>query len=418
MGVTIRYHRGAWWVFVRYENKRTSRRIGSKEAALKVKAEIEERFAKGAFKLPAKDGISLEKYARAWISGAGLKVSTVRFYLEKLKNHIEPVLGSLPVHQITRADVKRLLTELNAKGLKPKTITGVIRTLSTFLSEAVEDGHLQANPALRPGRLKRKMGDPNVSKKTDIDPYTRDEVEILLETAKRSFPEWHPFLMCGFRTGMRLGETRALEWGSIDWRQRFIRVERNFVEGSFTTPKNGRDRDVDMSLQLRAVLRLWRRQQRREWLARGLSLPDLVFPSDVRQPLDDSRIRKAVVAIVKKAELRRRKKILHVMRHTFASLLLQQGESPTYVKEQMGHSSIQVTVDIYGHLIPGGNRAAVDRLDSPSGIPAASEAEMRAVANGAKSFILSGEPPRNRTENPQIRRSRGSVRPVSPGRFL
>ena len=47
----------------------------------------------------------------------------------------------------------------------------------------------------------------------------------------------------------------------------------------------------------------------------------------------------------------------------FASLLLQNGESLTYVKEQMGHSSINVTVDIYGHLVPGGNRQAVDRLD-------------------------------------------------------
>ena len=59
-------------------------------------------------------------------------------------------------------------------------------------------------------------------------------------------------------------------------------------------------------------------------------------------------------------------------RHTFASLLIQQGESLTYVKEQMGHSSIQVTVDVYGHLVPGGNRAAVDRLDDaqPSATPA------------------------------------------------
>ena len=53
----------------------------------------------------------------------------------------------------------------------------------------------------------------------------------------------------------------------------------------------------------------------------------------------------------------------HDLRHTFASLLLQQGESLAYVKDQMGHSSIQVTVDIYGHLVPGGNRAAVDKLD-------------------------------------------------------
>ena len=56
----------------------------------------------------------------------------------------------------------------------------------------------------------------------------------------------------------------------------------------------------------------------------------------------------------------------HDLRHSFASLLLQNGESLTYVKEQMGHSSINVTVDIYGHLVPGGNRQAVDRLDDES----------------------------------------------------
>ena len=54
---------------------------------------------------------------------------------------------------------------------------------------------------------------------------------------------------------------------------------------------------------------------------------------------------------------------IHDLRHTFASLLLQQGESVVYVKEQLGHASIQITVDTYGHLIPGANRGAVDRLD-------------------------------------------------------
>lgn len=56
---------------------------------------------------------------------------------------------------------------------------------------------------------------------------------------------------------------------------------------------------------------------------------------------------------------------IHDLRHTFASLLIQNGESLAYVKEQMGHHSIRVTVDTYGHLVPGGNRAAVDRLDEP-----------------------------------------------------
>jgi len=55
---------------------------------------------------------------------------------------------------------------------------------------------------------------------------------------------------------------------------------------------------------------------------------------------------------------------LHDIRHSFASLLLSNGESPVYVKEQLGHSSIQITVDIYGHLIPSSNRKAVNRLDN------------------------------------------------------
>jgi len=57
---------------------------------------------------------------------------------------------------------------------------------------------------------------------------------------------------------------------------------------------------------------------------------------------------------------------IHDLRHTYASLLIAQGKSLAYVRDQMGHHSIKVTVDTYGHLVPGGNKAAVDRLDEPS----------------------------------------------------
>ena len=76
--------------------------------------------------------------------------------------------------------------------------------------------------------------------------------------------------------------------------------------------------------------------------------------------------------LLAKAGLRRIR--IHDLRHTFASLLIQQGESLAYVKEQMGHHSIRVTVDVYGHLVPGGNKAAVDRLDDPVSIPAITNA--------------------------------------------
>jgi len=74
-----------------------------------------------------------------------------------------------------------------------------------------------------------------------------------------------------------------------------------------------------------------------------------------------------------KAGLRRIR--FHDLRHTFASRLLQNGESIVYVKDQMGHHSIKVTVDIYGHLVPGANKAAVDRLDETGRNPRATRNE-------------------------------------------
>jgi integrase len=76
--------------------------------------------------------------------------------------------------------------------------------------------------------------------------------------------------------------------------------------------------------------------------------------------------------------VRQRRSIVHVLRHTFGSLLIQQGESIVYVNEQMGHASIQVTVDVYGHLVPGGNRSAVDRPDSvANGLSSVADATAR-----------------------------------------
>ena len=93
-------------------------------------------------------------------------------------------------------------------------------------------------------------------------------------------------------------------------------------------------------------------------------MPRWIFCDNQGKPWHHNHLRKGLFYKVLKASGLRHIRF-HDLRHTFASLLLQQGESPVYVKEQMGHSSIQVTVDLYGHLIPGGNKKAVDWLDIP-----------------------------------------------------
>ena len=80
------------------------------------------------------------------------------------------------------------------------------------------------------------------------------------------------------------------------------------------------------------------------------------------QVIDKGNLRGRVFyKVLIKAGLRRIR--IHDLRHTFASMLIQNGESLAYVRDQLGHHSIQITVDTYGHLVPGANRQAVDRLD-------------------------------------------------------
>jgi integrase len=91
----------------------------------------------------------------------------------------------------------------------------------------------------------------------------------------------------------------------------------------------------------------------------------LVFPSHVGTVLKPDNIApRYMQPALEKAELRHFR--FHDLRHTYGSLLIREGASLAYVKEQMGHSSIQITVDTYGHLIPGADIAWVDRLDSTS----------------------------------------------------
>jgi integrase len=369
MGVKVKYHRGAWWVFVHHKGKRSSIKVGTDKARAEAIAEdMRDALVRGEIGLRVQARAdTLANYGAHWLEQQRtLKASTARFYRDNLKNHLVPVLGTIPVCDIERTHVKALLAALTKKKLRPRTVTGVIRTLSTILSEAVEDGHLSANPALRPGRLRKALRDPNEARKTPLDPYSREEAEAILGVARAVGGVWYPYVLCALRTGMRLGETRALRWGDIDWRQRFIAVGRNYVEGKFTTTKSGHQRRVDLSNQLRSELRLWRRRLRTVWLAKGKPAPALVFPNEAGEPLDDSKMRRVVRRIVTKAEVRIRPRILHVFRHTFCSLLVQQGESLVYVKEQAGHSTITVTAG-YAHFAPGGNRGAVDKLDAIGG---------------------------------------------------
>jgi integrase len=273
----------------------------------------------------------------------------------------------------------------------------------------VEDGIVDRNPAARLGRYNRSE-----KPKFKASALTAAETDRLLAASKQRCPEFYPLFLTAVRAGLRRGELIALKWGDIQFGEseddpnRFILVQRNFSYGAFTTPKSNKSRRVDLSRQLRQTLLELRDKRLLEaFLAGKTAIADeLVFPSKRGWVLDPANlIHYHFAPAVEVAGLRRIR--FHDLRHTFGSLLIQRGASLAYVKDQMGHSSIQVTVDTYGHLIPGADIAWVDKLDDPNPQLIATQAQLTqtaVLADSTEDVENVGEPGRTRTSNPLIKR--------------
>lgn len=370
MGVTVRQKtkgRGRpWWIFVSHNGRRKSKMIGDKKAAQKVASAIRERLSKGELNLEDERLVpTFGEYSKKWVEGyiKGMRrLSTFERYQEMLKNHILPVFMSKPLDKITRGDIRDFLVAKIGQDYSRSTICVFRDVMSGVFNYAIDEEVIKVNPVS--GITKRL--ELNRSRKPGIEPFTKEELSLLLDTCEEHYLEYYPFFLMAARTGLRLGELLAIRWGDIDFNSRFVWVRQSYRRSQFTPPKNGKDRKVDMSDQLAATLKGLLTQRKREALQKGLGeIHELVFHRGSGAPLEQNYVRRIFKRILKKAGLREIRP--HDMRHTFASLLLTQGESPVYVKEQLGHSSIQITVDIYGHLIPGANKAAVNKLDDAPG---------------------------------------------------
>jgi integrase len=270
--------------------------------------------------------------------------------------------------QINRADVKKLLLQKQQAGLSPKTVDNIKALVSGVFTHAYEDGLIKANPALKLGKYIKKQ-----DRRKHIKSLLKEQVAAFLATARQEAPNYYALLLFAFRTGVRLGELLGLAWEDIDFEANMIEAKRSYSHGHFSSPKSHKSRFIDMSNQLRQTLLAHRSSQVQKFggILPKLELSDkfkpnsiirLVFPNRHGKPLCGDNYRKRVFKpLLEKADIPEIR--FHDIRHTFASLLLQQGESLHYVKEQMGHASIQTTVDVYGHIVPGSNRNAVNKFD-------------------------------------------------------
>ncbi len=363
--------------------------------------------------------ITLAAYAERWLGqSAHLKPRTLESARDILRLHLLPTFGQVPLRKVARGAIKSFLTDKLKSGYSANTVRLILAAVRSLLNAAMDDGVIVANPAARLGRALRLVTPPSV-RQEQVKALTREQLHLFLETA-RTHPHAYirrcfPLLLLMSRTGLRVGEALAVQWQDIDWTGRALRVERGFSAGRLETPKSGHGRDVDLSAQTVDVLRRLKVKRAAETLRRGWGeLPVWVFPNEAGQPVDPSNLRKTFGKVLKAAGLPGHF-TLHGLRHTFASLLLQQGESPAYVQRQLGHASIKMTVDTYGRWLPMGNKAAIDRLDDAGGVASAAapapaptgshpvaKSVAKAAAAGGNVVQLPekiGEPWRSRTSN-------------------
>jgi len=283
-----------------------------------------------------------------------IRPSTHEEYARTLRLYAYPRFGAKPATEVTRADVRDLVVAISAQGKSRSVARNLLAPVQQTFNQLIDDGLMTANPAARMGRYLKDKKD----RRAGLELLTPEEEEVLLTAALTHASRYYCLLLCTLRTGLRIGELFGLQWDDLDFSGRFIEVRRTLKDGRRVfAPKNGKIRRVDMSRQLCDELKRHRAQHSQEALAKGLGRLPWVFIDSQGNPLRKNNFgRRVFQRLLKKAGVRPIK--FHALRHTFASRLLQNGESLVYVKDQLGHASIKITVDTYGHLIPGANKAA------------------------------------------------------------
>jgi integrase len=305
--------------------------------------------------------MTVEKYLGRWLMAAktSIRVKTYRQYAQVVHQHIVPALGSIKLRDLRPEQIQSLYAGKLDEGASPSTVRVIHSVFHCALNRAVKWGLLGRNPASH-------VDKPKVSRK-EMKTLTAEHVVRLLNFAQGS--RYEALYHLAVTTGLRQGELLGLRWSDLDWGTGHLKVQRQLQripgEGLVTNePKSASGRRLVVLGP--ATLNKLRDHKRCQWGERMRAgnrweENDLIFPSTIGTPMGPRNMVREFKELLRMAGLPEVR--FHDLRHTAATLMLQEGIHPKVVQERLGHSQISITMDTYSHVFPAMQEEAAIKLD-------------------------------------------------------
>lgn len=292
------------------------------------------------------------------------KESTKALYRNLARKHLSPApFGATPLDKQRKTHIDGLVVALRKRSLSDSTVRQVYTVLRAILDDAKLDGLIADNPAAR-------MARPRVAR-VEARHLSASEVAAILQAAEGF--RYRPVLALIAATGLRRGEALALRWEHINFKDGALKVAATLSRVGdrllITEPKSPRSqRTVPLSPAIVALLKSQRAAQAAERLHAGNQWTDsgLVFTTEFGTPVDPRNVLRTIEQAAAKAGIA--DVGVHTLRHSAAVAWLEAGVHIKAVADLLGHNSISITGDIYGHTSDATTRAAIDGLTNELGL--------------------------------------------------
>ncbi len=343
------------WVYSKRDDKKIRRTFGREAEAKSWRTEALTALSQGALRAPKPT--TVRQGWEAWNAGAKTgavtnrsgdpyKPSTLRSYEQAMRLRLLPEFGDTRIVDIRRPDLQEFVNELIATGVNPSTIQVTLLPLRAIFRRSISLGHLAINPC-------SGLELPAVRGRRERYASPKEADALITAVPGRDRPIWATAMYAG----LRRGELRALRAEDVDLANGIIRVERGWDprEGEIELKSLAGRRKVPISAVLRDFLDEHLRRS-------GRTGTDLLFGRTTADPFNGVKLSERADKGWENAGLDRI--TLHECRHTFASLMIAAGVNAKALSTFMGHANISITLDRYGHLMPGSEAEAAGLLDA------------------------------------------------------